>query len=263
MPSKPPPPGRAATHSSNADKHPSRVNISGSDEDAVPAQKTQKTQKVTKPRVTKAPKSVKEVEASIEHLTTHEEMSLKNDMEAVTPCQLFTPASVHLDKYKSAWLMSSEPTDMLEGAREDTNNKKKMGSTVNISMQQKARDPCDRQEMEVAEGTTTKSDSNEELAPPLPSKAVKKWGTSTKEMGAEADGLASSKVMVKAKAKGKAKALPPPDVDMPMAPLIKARPQPKPLFKAPVDVEDSSTESDGDATAIAAPILDIYYVFLY
>ena len=178
-------------------------------------------------------------------------------MEAITPHQLFTPASVHLDEYKSAWLASSELTDMSEGAREDTDNDKKMGSTVNISMQQKARDPHDRQEMGVAKGTTSESDSNEELAPLLPPKAVKKWGTSTKEMGAETDGLASSKAMVKAKAKGKAKALLPPDVDMPMAPLMKARPLPLPLFKAPVDIKDSSAESDGDAAAIAAPISEV------
>ena len=124
-------------------------------------------------------------------------------------------------------------------------------------MQQKARDPHDRQEMEVTKGTTSKYDSNEESAPPLPPKAVKKWGTSTKEIGAKADGLASSKVMVKAKAKGKAKALLPPDIDMPMAPLMNARFLPKPLFKAPVDTKDSSTESDGDAAAIVAPISEV------
>ena len=131
MPPKPPPPGRVATCRSNANKHPSRVDVSGSDEDAAPAWKTWK---VTKPRVTKAPKSVKEVEANIECLATHEEASLKNDMEAITPCQLFTPAYVHLDEYRSAQLVSSELTDMSEGAREDTDNDKKMGSMVNISM---------------------------------------------------------------------------------------------------------------------------------
>ena len=111
--------------------------------------------------------------------------------------------------------------------------------------------------MEVAEGTTSESDSNKELAPPLSPKALKKWGTSMKEMGAEADGLASSKAMVKAKAKGKAKALPPPDIDMPMAPLVKARLSPKSLFKAPVDIKDSSAESDGNVAANVAPISEV------
>ena len=85
MPSKPPPPGRVATRSSNANKHPGSVDISSSDEDAAPAPKPPKTQRVTKPRVTKAAKSAKEVEANIKCLATYKERSLKNDMEDVTP----------------------------------------------------------------------------------------------------------------------------------------------------------------------------------
>ena len=106
---KPVPPGRLLTCPSNTGKHPGYVDKS-SDEGAVPELKT--PPRTRKLKVTKTAKSAEVLAGNIKCLTAYEKKSLADDAETVTPCPLFTPAPVHLDKYKKSLPSSSEPNYM-------------------------------------------------------------------------------------------------------------------------------------------------------